>query len=163
MQKKGPRRVPNLPPCEIVLNLASSCRTGQLLRSLYVVCDFFEVFPVDAWDFAFELVVLFFGALFVRGLAVGSAVVREVADAWDFTEVFPRPRADAWPVFFFDWDGDRRLVLAPVSLICEPKSEVTDGRDIISNQSVWGFLRKTEHNRLSRFVNTWLIWNSLTN
>ena len=146
MQKKGPRRVPKLPPCEILiksvnycefflighnipfrnflpgslapstyvlnvegtdavtwgfdfhfhasfqfqrfsggqshgLNLAGTSNTRQLLGALYVVCDFFKVFPDDAWDFGFELVVLFFGALFVRGLAVGSAVVREVADA----------------------------------------------------------------------------------
>jgi hypothetical protein len=146
MQKKGPRKVPKLPPCEILikfvnhceffivghnipfrnllpgslapstnvlyvegtdavtwgfdfhfhasfqfqrfsggqshgLNLADTGHTGKLLRALNVVSYFSEVFPVDAWDFAFELVVFFFGALFVRRLTVGSSVVGEVADA----------------------------------------------------------------------------------
>ena len=133
------------------------------MRALDVVCDFFELVPVDRWDFGFKLVVLFFGALFVRGLAVGSAVVREVRDPADFVKVFPGPRADCWPVFFFDGDRDRGLVLAPVLLICEPKGQVADWGNVGSGDSCWGFLWKTEHNRLIRFVNTWLIRDSLLN
>ena len=133
------------------------------MRAFDVVCYFFELVPVDRWDFGFELVVLFFGALFVRGLAVGSAVVREVRDPADFAEVVPGPRADAWPVFFFDGDRDRRLVLAPVLLICEPKGQVADWGDVGSGDSCWGFDWKTEHSRLSRFVNIVFIWDSLTN
>ena len=76
------------------------------MSAFYVVCVFFELEPVNDGDAGFELVVLFFGALFVRGLAIGSAVVREVADSTDFVKVIPCPCSNTWPVSLGNRDGD---------------------------------------------------------
>jgi hypothetical protein len=48
------------------------------LNPFDVISYFFEVFPVDLGDLGFELVEVFFAALFVWGLAVRAAIVREV-------------------------------------------------------------------------------------
>ena len=100
------------------------------MRTLNVVGYFFELVPVDLGDFGFELVVRGFVALFVRGLAVGAAVVREVRDPANFVKVFPCPRADRGPVFFFDGDCDTRFMLTPMSLIGEPKRQMSNRRYI---------------------------------
>ena len=100
------------------------------MRPFHIVCYFFELVPVDRWDFGFELVVLFFGALFVRGLAVGAAVVREVRDSADFAEVFPGPGSDTWPVSFFNGNSDTGFVLTPMPLERKPELKMLYRSDI---------------------------------
>ena len=101
-----------------------------MLRAFDVVCLLFKGIPVDLRDVGFELVVVFFGALFVRGLAVGAAVVWEVADAADFAEVFPSPCPHCRPVMLLDGNSDGRFMFTPIPLIREPKLKMADRADI---------------------------------
>ena len=107
--------------------------------------------------------ILFFGAVLIWCLLIGSQIHWKETNTADLVKVLVHPRTYLQPFVFFNANCDRRLMFRPVPLIRQPQLQVLNSSHVVAGHRTHSLHGEREHHCVVGTHVAHFVWEALVN